>query len=383
MKALKLIGQVDIKSLVTFFFLSACVERIDFNSPPAQLLTVVEGTISDKPGPYKVKITKGLTLDQGLSSLVPVQKAKIKLYDDIGNVEAFKEIDPGVYETGGVIRGGIGRSYHITIETVDGKTFASEPDRLNPVGEIEKIRFEFEARTSVKGFGEVEEDVFNIFVDANAGVEATAVEDDNYLRWRFTGTYKFETNPELHIIVYPFPYLPLKDPWPCSGYIVGPGPPFSGGILEKIADCTCCTCWVKQFESQPQLSDLQFVNSGKFRNVKVGEVPINRITFSDKYLIEVEQFSLSKSSFEFFKLVRAQKEGTSNLFQPPSGEIKGNVKSVNNNDPIVGIFWATSMTNESIFINKGDLPYPIPTRYVDTNPCTSVANSSTIKPEVW
>ncbi|MFM9839356.1 MAG: DUF4249 domain-containing protein [Cyclobacteriaceae bacterium] len=382
MKIIKTLSRFKIRSLVAFSILSACVERIDFKVPSAQLLTVVEGTISNDPGPYKVKITKGLTLE-GSSSLISVQKAKIKLYDNLGNVEAFKETDPGVYETGGVIRGEIGRSYYILIETADGKMFESEPDRLNPVGEIEDIRFEFEARTSVKSFGEIVEDVFNIYVDANASVEANAGENDNYVRWRFTGTYKFETNPELHIIVYPFPYLPLKYPWPCSGYIVGPGPTGSGGILEKIADCTCCTCWVKQFESQPQLSDGQFVNGNKFRNVKVGEVPITRTTFSDKYLIEVEQLSLSKKSFEFFKLVRAQKEGASNLFQPPSGEIKSNIKSVNNNDPIIGIFWATSKKKKSIFIQKEDIPYPIPVRYISTNPCTKVPNSSTTKPDLW
>jgi hypothetical protein len=161
------------------------------------------------------------------------------------------------------------------------------------------------------------------------------------------------------------------------------GPDFSGGLLKQIGDCTCCVCWAKQFETIPQLSDAQFVNSNQFKNVKVGHVSVNRITFFDKYLLEVEQMSLTRKSYEFFKLVRSQKEGASNLFQPPSGEIKGNIKAINSNEPIVGIFWATSIKKKSIFINTSDVPYPVPAPHLDTFPCTHYPNSSTTKPDLW
>jgi hypothetical protein len=378
MNILNPIRKIKIKSLTAFILLTACVERIDFNAPAAQLLTVIEGAISDSPGPYIVKISKGLYLDQDSSSLIAVQKAKVKLYDDLGNVEDFKEADdPGVYKTGGTIQGQIGRTYHIVIETQEGKIFESDPDRLNSSGEIEKISFEFESRAIIEKFGEVNADVFNIYVDANA-----ASGDENYAQWRLTGTYRVVTNPELHETWIP-PYRPYKDPWPRSGYIVTEGPDFSGGLLKQIGDCTCCVCWVKQFETIPQLSDAQFVNSNQFKRVKVGQISINSITFFDKYLLEVEQMSLTRKSYEFFKLVRSQKEGASNLFQPPSGEIKGNIQAINSTEPIVGIFWATSIKKKSIFINTSDVPYPVPPPNIDTFPCAHYPNSSITKPVLW
>jgi hypothetical protein len=360
--------------LLVFTAMSACVQRIDFNAPAAQLLTVVEGTISDSPGPYTIKVSKGLSLDE--SSLVgtPVRNMKIKLYDDLGNIENFNEDSPGIYKTKGIIQGKIGHAYHVVLETQEGKIFESEPDIINSSGELEKIKFEFEARTKLEKFGESNTDVFNIYVDGKS-----APSDENYVRWRFTGTYKIVNNPELHQTQTP-PYSPYADPWPCSGYIVVPKPP---DILEKIGDCTCCICWINQYESIPQLSDAQFVNENQFRNIKVGEVPINDLTFSEKYLVEVEQMSLSRKAFEFFKLVRSQKEGASNLFQPPSGEIKGNIKSANSSESVIGLFWATSIKKKSIFIYSSDVPYLIPPKNIDTMPCTSYTNSTTIKPALW
>jgi len=365
--------------LISFgsILLNSCVESIDFEVPPAELQTVVEGMITDGPGPYTVKVSKGLSLDADSSANTPIENFKIILYDDQGNVEDFTETSPGIYMTGGVIQGQIGHAYHITLETSDGKLFESEPDKINPVGKVDSIKFEYEARMvrNVSGI-EVQADVFNIFVDAHAGSG-----DENYTRWRFNGTYKVFTLPELRMTKIRS-YTPFKDPPPCSGYIVIGFVP--AGKLKKVADCTCCTCWVSHFEPVPQISDVQLINGNQFRNVKVAEVPINNATFYEKYLVEIEQMSLSRKAFEFFKLIRSQKEGASSLFQPPSGEIRGNIKPLNTNEPVIGLFWGTSITKKSMFIFRSDVPYPLTPINMDHDACSNIyPNSVTEKPEEW
>jgi hypothetical protein len=125
------------------------------------------------------------------------------------------------------------------------------------------------------------------------------------------------------------------------------------------------------------------ISGTQFNNIKVGEVPINEVLFYDKYMVDVEQMSLTKQAYNFFKLIRTQKEGASSLFQPPSGEIRGNINAVNNNESIIGIFWATSINKKTIFILPGDVPYklvePVPILY----PCTNYPNSTTVKPAGW
>ncbi|CAN5382059.1 hypothetical protein BH09BAC3_BH09BAC3_13870 [soil metagenome] len=359
MKRRTLFGIWRIAVFVIFILVDGCVEKIQFDIPTPESQMFLEGMISDAPGPYIVKVSLGLDLNKDSVVRMPVQKLKLKLYDDHGNTESLIETAPGDYYTGGVIRGQVGYSYHITIETPDGKIFESEPDLMKPTGEIEMIRYEFDARQKVESFGQVKNDVYNVLIDAEA-----VPGDNNYVRWRFRGTYKVVTSPQFY-----WRYalgFPRWEPWICSGVVVVPnniietnpppaytGPPLPGGLQGKLStvfDCTCCTCYVTQFESIPQLSDGQLILGNQFRNVTVGQIPINTETFFDRYLVEVDQMSLTKSAFDFFKLIRAQKEGTSSLFQPPSGEIRGNIKPVNNNSMIVGLFWATSITTKSLFI---------------------------------
>ncbi|MBA4144927.1 MAG: hypothetical protein C0523_04130 [Cytophaga sp.] len=371
----KVLKNINIQWGLAFILLSACVDSVHFDVPPADLQFVVEGMITDGPAPYTVKVSTALNLSADSLSRPPVEKAKVKLYDDEGHDETLVEINPGEYLTTGIIMGKVGHSYYITIETADGRRFQSTPDRIYPVGEIDSIRYEFEARTKEEEYGDVKADVFNIYVNANAGNG-----DENFVRWRFNGTYKVLTNPELRETK--IMEFTIKDPLPCSGYIVSPAP--GGGKLEQVADCTCCTCWAKNYETMPQLSDVQLINNNQFKNIKVAEVPINQATFYDKYRVEIEQMSLSKMAFDFFKLIRTQKEGASNIFQPPSGEIKGNVTSVSSSDRVIGIFWATSLKSKSLYINRSEVPYKLPPIYYVTDKCTNYyANSSTAKPTFW
>jgi len=377
-KTKKTLCKVNINWFMAFILLNGCVEPIDFEIPSAQPQTVIEGMISTNPGPYTVKVSKSLNLNEDTLDLIPIENGRIKLYDDQGNVEDFTETSPGIYKTGGIIQGQVGHAYHITLETSDGKIFESEPDMLNPVGEVDSIKFEYEARTVKNSFdgSEVPADVFNILVDAHAGGG-----DEIYVRWRFKGTFKVKTFPELKTTKLRGATR-FIDPPTCSGYIVIGFIP--AGKLQKVGECTCCICWASQFESAPQISDAELISGNQFRNVKIAELPINNATFYEKYLVEIEQMSLSREAFQFFKLVRAQKEGASNLFQPPSAEIAGNIKPVNTTEPVIGLFWATSITKKSIFVYRSDVPYPLTPVNMDVDDCSIVyPNSVTEQPEGW
>lgn len=366
------------KSALLFGLLTGCIDEPKFNAPNPSELIIIEGYISDLAGGYTVKISEGRSLNADSSENKSVEGAEIFLYDDTGNSEAFNEVAPGRYKTPGAIQGTVGHSYHIRVILPTGDVFESEPEKINPVGEITEIRPEFEARTVSSEWGETDANVFNVFVDALAG-EAS----EKYVRWRFTGTYKVDTYPELYLTWTP-PYTPYKDPRPCSGYIVVSGPEGSGGLLEKIGDCTCCQCWVRLNESIPQLYDTQLIQGGEFKNIKVGEVPINGATFYDKFLIEVEQMSLTRTSFNFFSLIKNQKENASSLFQPPAGELIGNIKQINSDRNVIGLFWATSLRVKTLFLDKKDVPYPIPPDDPIFESCYDVyPNASNIKHPLW
>lgn len=362
--------------VVAFFAVSACVDPVYFDAPPPQNIVVVDGEINDDAGPYTVKILRGMALDADTSKVDYVSGAQIVLHSDVGETEEFHEVAEGIYQTGGTIRGTIGNSYYIDLRMPDGATFTSEPEKIMPAGEVTDIRFQFEPRIKKTTYGDLPADVFNIFIDA----VSAATNKTSYVRWRFRGTYKTGTNPEYHK-TYLSGFYYFKTPWPCSGWEVDPAD--GGGILTRKRDCTCCTCYVKDYDSTPRLSDNELVSGGEFNNVKVAEVPITRATFYEKYRVEIEQMTITQKAFDFFKIIRAQKDGASNLFQPPPGQLRGNINAVNADYQVIGLFWATSIKRKAIYITADDLPYRI-ARDTIVYPCTDIyANSTTIKPDYW
>lgn len=362
-------------SLLFLAIFISCVEPFNYSSPPAEFLTVVEGMISTEPGPYTVKISRSLSLEADTADRVPFEGVNVTLFDDEGNRESFTEVEPGEYQTSGLIRGKTGHEYFIRLETPEGRVFESIPDMIHPVGKIEQVYYEFEERTVLQDEFELTRDVFNVFVDSRSN------EQNSRMRWRYTGTYEVLTYPELRMTEVP-PYTPYKNPVPCSGYIVIEHVP--GGKLFQVGPCTCCECWVNEYESYPQLSDDQFIEEGAFNRIKVGEVPVNSFTFYQKFMVTVEQMSLSEQAFSFFKLIRDQKVNASNIFQPPSGEIRGNIRAGNSNDAVVGMFWATDIDKQRVFIYPDEIPYPLTPPRVITEACyDAFQNATTEIPEGW
>lgn len=363
---------------IILFLLLGCIEPIEFEIPPAESLLIIEGMINDEDGPYTVQISRAVPLSVDTLEVPPVSGASVRLHDDLGNVEDFDETEPGIYQTRGAMKGVVGRSYHITV-SVDGKSYESTPEEIKPVGQISEIRYEFEEERIEDLFGEKNKDHFNIYVDAEQGVET-----GGYVRWRMTGTYKVETTPQLRETLHHPGAVPLKAPRPCSGYTTAVHPSGRGTIIVKVGECTCCECYVDMKESVPQVSDNLLVSEGSYNNVKIGRVPVNSATFMEKYMVRVEQMSLSRTAFDFFKLINIQKEQASNIFQPSSGELLGNIKALNSQDRVLGLFWATSITEKVTFIERDDVPYPVPDFPGANESCLLEFDYSTTEPpEEW
>jgi hypothetical protein len=355
-----------------------CVEPIEFEVPPAEEQLVVEGMITDLIGPYTVKVSRAFGLNRFDTSSGPVTDLTIVLFDGVGNVEPFLELSPGIYQTEELICGQVGNAYHIEISMPSGDKIISKSDTLKAGGAIEKIDFEYQSRTVLELNAEVPADVFNVYIDATIPEN----EQQSFVRWKFTGTYKVLTFPELREIVTPRYPTPYKAPYPCSGYIVVEFIP--GGKLEQITPCACCECWVTNYEKMPNLSDNQLIQGGYFRGIKVGEVPINNRTLYDKYLVTVEQFSMTKTSFDYFRLVRNQKEQANSIFQPPSADIIGNLVVEQGNIRVIGLFWATSVTNAKVFVEPSKVPYNVTPIAIETFPCYDICdNSTTVRPIEW
>jgi hypothetical protein len=364
------------KTLLTFALLilaASCVDRVNFDPPlPGAFAVVIDGFITDQPGPYEVKISKAFDIQSKTSIKQMVNANSVVLSDDLGHTETLTRIDDGVYWTDpNGMRGTIGRSYSIKVTLLDGRVYESDPDVLYSGGSVDSIYQEFITWVDQDGATQYG---FDLFFNSTAGDL-----DHNQVLWKMIGTYQVDTNPEAHKVSCGETKCP--SPLPCSSYRL------NNGQLEYYKPCYCCTCWVNFYNDMPLVSDDQLALNGKFNRVKADVIPVTQWTFLYKVHVEIEQYSLSPNAFNFWRAIKAQKMATNSLFQPLTGKIDGNFHQVSGTPgPVEGLFYSSSVTRRSTFIKRSDLPSeglipPVKIPYEDS--CLGFKNSTNLQPDFW
>ena len=331
----------------------ACIDRIDIPAPttlPADL--VVDGMITDAPGPYTVKLTRGIRLDDMQYTGNPLHAKSVTLFDNSGNSEVMQETNTGVYKTQpGGMRGVIGREYFIRIETMDSHTYASVPDKIKPVGDLDTLYYEFEEKKDRDGF---DQQGYRIFVDA-----AIPASDSTFMRWRFTGTYVVETMPQYKAknAEGGCVYAPL----PCSGWASVLGELKEGYAWNPVTykyeyviglKCTCCRCWITPRDHDPVVKSARTQDNGRFNRLEVGYVPVNFYTFYEKYQVKVSQMSLTRNAYDFWQNISQQRQAINSLFQPVTGKVQTNFTENGNPTTVQGIFQASAIKTRIIYLDK-------------------------------
>ena len=100
----------------------SCQKVIDLKVKDAGKRYVIEGNITDQPGPYTVTISQSTAFDVPYA-FQGVGGATVTIRDDAGNSEILQEVEKGVYKTS-TLSGVEGRTYDLRI-SVGEKTFTS------------------------------------------------------------------------------------------------------------------------------------------------------------------------------------------------------------------------------------------------------------------
>ncbi|MDQ3110570.1 MAG: DUF4249 domain-containing protein [Bacteroidota bacterium] len=114
---------ISLSVLAISILISSCTKviDIDLNSKDPQL--VIEGNISDQPGPYTVSLTQTVNFSAG-NSFPVVSGASVTISDNASNSEVLVETSPGIYQTT-ILQGVPGRTYYLNV-VANGKTYTSE-----------------------------------------------------------------------------------------------------------------------------------------------------------------------------------------------------------------------------------------------------------------
>ncbi len=153
------------------FLLYSCEEVIEIDLNSADPKVVIEGTITDQPGPYTVTITK--TTDYYNPGSYPmVSGAQVSISDDNGFFEELNETADGIYLTDS-LQGTPGRTYTLTV-IAEGQTF-SAASFMSQATEIDSLFYE----KSANGVRPRDKDGYNLIIKF---IDQPGVEDFKRLK---------------------------------------------------------------------------------------------------------------------------------------------------------------------------------------------------------
>lgn len=358
---------------ILILLLDSCIEKLEVPSIYTGPGLVVDGLLTDDPGPHTIKLLITSPVERDLDAIQYEGGATVRIIDDAGNVEILKETEKGIYLTSNDFKGEIGKKYQLSIITDDDRTYHSDLIEMLPAGEILNISYEY-VQNVLNPFDLTKpQHVVDVYMDG-VGVAGYP----NRMRWRWKGIFQTKTYPEKRVKITEAGRVP--DPIPCSGFIYTP----TQGLIQ-VNDCVCCDCWPTEYSPAANVSNEVTPGNTSFTRIFLARLPVDMWRFYTKYYFEAEQLSVSDEVHRFWELIESQQTASGDLFQPNVVQVKGNMKCLT--DPaeeVFGIFSVSAVSRKNLFITRDELPGPFVRMDTVVADCRAYfENSVNQKPPFW
>jgi hypothetical protein len=150
---------MKISSSILFIALlvfTSCEKKVDLSYKGNQSRIIIEGNITNEPGPYFVKITKSIGLT-ATETYPTIDDAVVTMSDNAGNNETLAALGNGMYRTA-MLTGIEGRTYTLTVKAA-GQTYSAQSTMPTQVA-FDSIKVEKLTIT-----GEVEYNIIPVYKD--------------------------------------------------------------------------------------------------------------------------------------------------------------------------------------------------------------------------
>jgi hypothetical protein len=337
---------------LTLFSLSlnTCTDSLKGVTKTADGVLVVEGMISDRPGPYEIRVYLK-SLDVNNKTKTPVQNADVVVSDDKGNSYPFQEGAKGNYVSDPASFMGIsGRCYKLKIELDNGKTYQSKSEKLKAAPVVDTIYPIFIKKISTQGASTGTFDLIGVLNDPST--------KGDYYRWDWTHYYPKNI---------------------CNVYK-------QDGLNYESACCETCFGIQRPWGKAIIASDV-YSNGYRMRQ-KLSTISYD--TRSD-YFIVVDLYNISESTYQFWRNIN-NLIGTSNAnAQEAPISIPSNIINVDNpKDQVFGVFTVAGFSRKSFYVKRNyvrEEPNALtPSTYIPSATCTECIEnwqSTKFKPPGW
>lgn len=332
--------------------LTACIDELNIDTEERRNILVVEGIITSEYGPHNIALSKSAKYGSVLEDdIKKEQNATLWLRDENGDQVFLTETLSGVYSTPADFRAKVGSEYTLSITLANGERYISTKEEVLPVPKLDSIVMLWKKQPSLS---DIE---FNSGIDVFAKWQDPA-DEANFYMWKISGVYKINTRPDLFT-----------------------GRDFFGNPFPAPKDC-CAECFI--YESQGGLSIFKDnLTNGNEITQRVGYIDDDGGRFMNKYMVILEQRSLTKSAFQFFDLLENQLSIQGDIFDPPPAKLGTNIINLDNPDEdVIGYFGVSDVSRDSVFIDNGSIIDPQPVRQVNDD-CRVLPNSTIEVPSFW
>jgi hypothetical protein len=308
--------------LPVLLFPASCITQFIPQTHEDKQLLVVEGLITNLPGPNIIKLSKSLPLGS-VNSANPVSGCSLTITDDLFNIYNLSETSPGTYVTNpSEFQGSISRFYTLHINTpgpIDNSgefhSYASNPVEMKPVPVIDSVYYEkVTIEKSTSGSEGIEG--CRILLDTHDPTNQC-----KYYRWEFDETWKID-----------IPYA----------------------VPNKI-------CYVSATSSI-----INIKNTSVFTDDKIEKYPLYFISnqtdrLKIRYSILVKQYSLNEDEYQYWEKLQNLSEQAGGLYDVIPSAVSSNVFCIDDpNQKVQGYFSVSASTSKRIFIHAHFAGQPDP-----------------------
>ncbi len=319
--------------------LQACREEFFLDSINHENLLVVEGFVTNEPGPYTIKLSQSAQTNK--PQFIPFSNCIVSLHDNAGFSEVLEETKPGQYTTSEEgFQGVIGNEYRLSVITEEGEEYETGFQELKELIEIDSIYAKLNYMINIEyPFGLPG---YEFYVDTKI-----APKKENYFLWNMTETYEYD-------IDYKLAYVETR---------------FGDYIYSNPRYDTLQTCW--------NTEKVRFFYTGKTANLSLAKITNKPLHFvgteskrlTKRYTVLINQYTINQKAFSYWENIENQISNENFLSTNQPYNIVGNLKNINDPEELVlGYFTVASISKKRIFVDKPKVTFYNSSRYILTNP---------------
>jgi Domain of unknown function (DUF4249) len=314
---MKITGR-NIVLIFSLALLYSCLERYEPEIPGgSNTFLVVDGVVTDAPGPYTVKVSKSISLNGLLSDEIKVKGLNLTIEEENGTVEALVEIDAGIYQTT-TMQGVVGSRYRLSFD-YQGDQYQSAWEKINSSSSIDSVTYFVETRQTT----DKESDITGVqfYIDSQGSSQ-----DAIYYRYEWEETWEIG-------VVYPSLYDYVGD----------------GQLIATVNPRYIC--WQHRTQSETNIATTEDLSENIISGHALAFITGEEERFVKKYSLMIKQYALNENEYAFWKDLKESNEELGSLYDVQPANVVGNIINLSSpNKKVLGYFSASGLREERVFV---------------------------------